>query len=54
MFVECLLGYIGPDTMLPLASVLAAIVGAVLAFGKTLLMYLRRFVQLFVPKRSNP
>ncbi len=31
---ETILGYIGPETVLPVASVFAAIVGGVLMFGK--------------------
>ena len=29
-FASCLLGYLGPETILPLTSVLAAIVGAIM------------------------
>jgi hypothetical protein len=43
-----LLGYIGPETILPLASVLAAIGGALMLTGRSILRLVRRcFCGLF-------
>jgi hypothetical protein len=38
-----LFGYVGPETMMPLASVVAAVVGVFLMFGRNL-MYIVRSV----------
>jgi hypothetical protein len=54
MPTELLLGYLGPETFVPLASVIAAVIGAVLAGGKSLRDFctvaVRRFVRIFQRK----
>jgi hypothetical protein len=40
-----LFAYIGPDTMLPLASVFAGIVGVVLMFGRQVKLGVRNLVR---------
>ena len=35
-------GYLGPDTMLPLTSAIAAVVGAFLMFGKNTFRFVAR------------
>ncbi len=40
------LAYIGPETILPIASALASIVGAVLMFGRRLWSLLTRLIRL--------
>ena len=40
-----LFAYIGPDTMLPLASVFAGVVGVVLMFGRQLKLGVRNLVR---------
>ena len=39
-----LLSYIGPDTMLPLTSVAAGIVGVVMMFGRNVVGGIRRLI----------
>jgi hypothetical protein len=39
------LGYVGPDTVLPVASAFAAVVGALLMFGKYLWHFLVKMVR---------
>lgn len=41
------LAYIGPDQILPLTSVLGAIVGVLLLFWRYVVTLFRRLVQLF-------
>ncbi len=36
------LSYVGPETLVPAASVLATIIGGLLLFGRTLLRYARK------------
>lgn len=49
-----LLSYIGPETMLPLASVLAAITGFVLMFWRCFLHLIRRmFGAIFRRRKKN-
>jgi hypothetical protein len=52
MFVtlNSLFGYIGPETILPFASVIAAIAGGVMLFWKTLC---QAMVRLFRRKNSD-
>lgn len=47
-----LLGYIGPETTLPLMSVLASIVGAFLMFGRSIIHFAKRGVRLVWRKRT--
>jgi hypothetical protein len=42
-----LFGYVGPETMLPLASVLAAVVGVFLMFGRNLMLAGRNIARRF-------
>ena len=46
------LAYIGPDTMLPLTSVIAGAVGVVMLFGRNALSGLRRLFGL-APKSKR-
>ena len=39
-----LLGYVGPETLVPAASVIAAIIGGLLAFGRVIFRSLRKAV----------
>ncbi len=49
-----LLGYIGPETMLPLASILAAGVGVILMFWRYIIQLIRRlFGAIFRRKKKN-
>jgi hypothetical protein len=52
-----LLGYIGPETMLPLASILAAGVGVILMFWKYIIQLIRRMFgaifRIFRRKKKN-
>ena len=52
--VPMLLGYIGPETMLPLASILAAGVGVILMFWRYIIQLIRRiFGAIFRIFRHN-
>ena len=46
-----ILGYVGPETVLPVASAFAAIVGAILLFAKSIWRYI---VNLFRRFRKRP
>lgn len=55
--LECaMLGYLGPDMMLPLTSTIAAGIGAVLLFGRSILAsgqrMLRGVVRWVMPRRD--
>ncbi len=50
LLLPFLLLYIGPETMLPLVSVLAAIGGVLLMFWQRFVGLLRKFWQLIVKK----
>ncbi len=53
-FKIMLLGYIGPETMLPLASILAAGLGVILMFWKYIIQLIRRmFGAIFGRKKKN-
>lgn len=39
-----LLGYVGPETLVPAASVIAAIIGGLLAFGRVIFRFLRKAI----------
>lgn len=49
-FLPVILLYIGPETMLPLASALAAIAGVLLMFWQRFVGLLRKLWQLIVRK----
>lgn len=52
--IPILLGYVGPETMLPLASVLAAVTGVILVFWKYVFGLIRRvFAAVFFRKRKT-
>ena len=42
-----LLAYFGPETYLPMTSLLATIGGFVLMFGRVSLRYIQRFLRVF-------
>jgi hypothetical protein len=42
--------YFGPETMMPIASVIAASVGAVLLFGKNVLLFGRGLMRRLRPR----
>jgi hypothetical protein len=44
-----LFAYIGPETMMPVASIIAAVVGVFMMFGRTVLMFGRRVVRRVWP-----
>ena len=46
--------YLGPETMMPLASVLAGIVGAVLMFWQRLVRWTRRLVLYLKTRTRKP
>jgi hypothetical protein len=48
-----LLGYIGPETMLPLASILAAGTGVLLMFWRFIVQGLRRIFGLILRRKKN-
>jgi hypothetical protein len=52
--IPVLLGYIGPETMLPLASVLAAVMGFILMFWRYIFRLIRRMIGvIFRRKQKN-
>jgi hypothetical protein len=46
--------YVGPDQLLPLASVLGAIIGVLLIVWHRVTAFLRRALQFFSRKESGP
>jgi len=44
-----LFAYIGPETMMPVASIVAAVVGVALMFGRNVLMFGRGLVRRVWP-----
>jgi hypothetical protein len=48
-----LFAYVGPETMMPVASVLAAVAGVVMMFGRNILMVGRGIVRRVLPQ-SKP
>jgi len=48
-----LLAYIGPETMLPMASIVAAAVGVVMMFGRNVVMFGRGLVRWFRPQSKQ-
>jgi hypothetical protein len=43
-FLRMPFAYFGPETMMPVASVIAAAVGVVMMFGRSILVYVRSLV----------
>ncbi len=48
-----LFAYIGPETMMPVASIIAGAVGVVMMFGRSIMMFGRGLVRRVLPK-SKP
>ncbi len=48
-----LFAYIGPETMMPVASIIAAAAGVVMMFGRNIMMFGRGIVRRVLPK-SKP
>jgi hypothetical protein len=48
-----LFAYIGPETMMPVASVIAAVAGVVLMFGRNVMAFGRKVFRGILPK-SKP
>ena len=48
-----LFAYIGPETMMPVASIIAAAAGVVMMFGRSIMMFGRGLVRRVLPK-SKP
>ena len=44
-----LFAYIGPETMLPVTSVVAAIIGGFMIFGRTVIMFVKRLARRVWP-----
>ncbi len=47
-----LLAYVGPDTMMPMASVVAAVLGGVLMFGRATIQAVARLASKHTRGRS--
>jgi hypothetical protein len=47
--VRMLFAYIGPETMMPVASVIAAVAGVVMMFGRNILLFGRNLVRRVRP-----
>ncbi len=48
-----LFAYIGPETMMPVASVLAAVAGVVMMFGRNILLIGRSMVRRVLPQSKR-
>jgi hypothetical protein len=48
-----LLAYVGPETMLPVASILTAAVGVIMIFGKNVVMFGRGLVRRLRPQSKQ-
>jgi len=48
-----LFAYIGPETMLPVASIVAAAVGVVMMFGRTVVMFGRGLARRLRPRSKQ-
>ncbi len=44
-----LFAYIGPETMMPVASILAAVTGVFMMFGRSIYMFCRGIVRRILP-----
>ncbi len=49
-----LLGYVGPETVLPVASFLAGILGVLLMFGRNVLLMIKRGFLFLFRKKCPP
>ena len=45
--------YLGPDSILPLASVLAAVIGVFLMFGRTIVAFVRQGMNAVLRREPN-
>ena len=45
-----LFAYIGPETMMPVASIVAAAAGVIMMFGRNIAMFCRSLVRRFRPQ----
>ncbi len=54
MYAIIALFYGGPDTLMPIASALAAVIGVLLMLWNRVVFYLRRFVQLSSRRSLKP
>lgn len=45
--------YLGPETIMPLASILATIVGVILIFWRFIIGFIKRLIR-FILRRPNP
>ena len=48
-----ILAYFGPETMMPVVSVIAAAIGAAMMFNRNILLYGRSLVEKVVPKQDG-
>jgi hypothetical protein len=48
-----LFAYIGPDTMMPVASIVAATVGVVMMFGRNIVMFGRGLARRLRPQSKQ-
>ena len=48
-----LFGYIGPETIMPIASAIAAVFGAAMFMGRSVLAFFQRIFGRLVPKRED-
>jgi len=46
-----LFAYFGPETMMPVASVIAAVSGVVMLFGRNILVFSRKLVRRVWPRK---
>ena len=44
-----ILGYIGPETIVPIASAIAAITGGIMMMGRSSLLFVRRCIGAIIP-----
>lgn len=44
-----ILGYIGPETIVPIASAIAAITGGIMMMGRSSLLFVRRCIGTVIP-----
>jgi len=48
-----LFAYIGPETMMPVASIVAAVTGVVMMFGRNILMFGRGIIRRVWPQSKQ-
>ncbi len=48
-----LFGYIGPETLMPVASAIAAVIGAAMLMGRRILGLLHRIFGRLLPERGD-